>query len=92
MQTLNQGEWPTTWTKKLEGFRRIFEMRFEVMNVQYRPLFFFGVEQQVIFVFPALEIGDDFKPPDAPERADARRQSIIAGRTKTYEIDIFSLV
>jgi hypothetical protein len=92
MQNLNQTQWPLSWTKKLVGYRHIFELRFEVWNVQYRPLFYYGIGQQIIFAFPALEIGDQFVPSDAPARAEARRLDVIAGRSNTYEIDPLSLV
>jgi hypothetical protein len=92
MENLNQAQWPPAWTTKLTGHEKIFELRFEVWNVQYRPLFFFGAGQQIIFAFFALEIGDHFVPADAPNRAESSRQDLLAGRSKTYEIDIFSFV
>lgn len=92
MRPFNQSQWPSTWTKKLTGYEHIFELRFEVWNVQYRPLFFYGVGEQVVFGFIALEIGNKFSPTDAPGRAETARQDLFMRRSATNEIDIDSLV
>jgi hypothetical protein len=92
MRPLPQPQWPSGWTTKLTGSEHILELRFEVWNVQYRPLFFYGVREQIICAFAALEIGDKFVPTDAPERAEAARQYLLLNWSKTNEIDIDSLV
>jgi len=92
MEPLNQAQWPDSWTTRLAGYQKILELRFEVWNVQYRPLFFFGLERSTLtFVFPALEVSDDFVPRDAPDRAEALRQDILARRRETSVLDVESI-
>lgn len=68
MTPLNRDQWPDSWVKKLKGYDEVFELRFKVLNIQQRPLFFFGLQRfEITFVFPeAEEASDEFVPRDAP--------------------------
>lgn len=59
-----------------DGF---IEVRFEVRNVQYRPLGFFGPARgDFTFVIPTEERGGQLRPPNALATAVTRRELILA--------------
>ena len=89
MMRLNQGQWPPTWTTQLVGYPGIYEMRLKVSQHQYRPLFVFGPGQaQITFVFMADEVGDEFVPRDAPNRAEHARTEVMNGECEIRELEI----
>ncbi|MDO8432164.1 MAG: hypothetical protein Q7S58_07100 [Candidatus Binatus sp.] len=88
MRKVHQAQWPPTWATPVVGYSGILEMRLKVSQHQYRPLFIFGPPRaSIIFVFMADEVGDEFVPKDAPDRAQAIRTEIIEGRSKFEELD-----
>jgi hypothetical protein len=89
MRRLYQGQWPGGWTKQLTGYPGIFEMRLKVERYQYRPLFIFGPSRgNLTFVVMADEVGNDFVPKDAPDRATGLMREVIAQRTQLHELEI----
>ena len=92
MRPVHQAQWPPLWTTKLSGYGEVYELRFELWNVQYRPLFFFGLERSdITFVVGALEISDDFVPKIAPKQAEQLIKDIRDGKYGTQEIDLDAL-
>ncbi len=77
-------KWSRPWAAILRGGKRedkkscagLIEIRFEVGNVQYRPLGFFSGEMEFTFLFFAKEIGDEFEPKAACQIAKARKSEI----------------
>jgi hypothetical protein len=80
--------WSRPWAAVLKGGKRkgkkgcagLIEIRFEVGNVQYRPLGFFSGEMEFTFLFFANEVGDEFDPKTACEIAKARKADIEKDR------------
>ena len=71
----------TRFTEKLkgQGAEGLMEIKFEVGNVQYRPLAFYGPNPgEITIVFPAEERNDRFVPPGAVGTAQRRRHEVIA--------------
>lgn len=78
--------WGPERFKPLVGFEGIYEVRFQVKNVLYRPLGYFGPgRREFTFLVPAREQGDRFVPRDAPELAEQRKKKIELGEASTYE-------
>ena len=63
LANLSRTEWPPIWAKPLQGVRGVFEVRFEVGNVQYRPLFCFGPGKALLTLLAgAIEQGGKLIP------------------------------
>jgi hypothetical protein len=74
IQNIEQASWPSEWFTELRGHPQIFEMKFTVNNIQWRPLGYFGpARHEFTFLIGAIERNDRFEPTDAPRSADARR-------------------
>jgi hypothetical protein len=68
-----------------KGYEGIYEIRFRIRNVLYRPLGFFGPEgNEFTFLIPAIEQGDRIKPITAPETALTRRNIIMADKERSH--------
>jgi len=92
MELTHQAQWPNPWTTKLKGYKEVYELRFEVWNVQYRPLFFFGIGRaEITFVLPAIEVSDEFDPRDAPDQAERLIKDIRDGKLDTQDLDYLAL-
>lgn len=63
------------------------EVRFEVGNVQYRPLGFFSPNMTFTLVFCAEERDGEFVPKDATKIALRRRQEIEDDQERSRECD-----
>jgi hypothetical protein len=72
----------------LVGYEGIFEIKFIVQNIQYRPLGCYGPEKIFIFLIGAEERGDRFEPLSAPETAVRRKE--LALRDKRYVHEYYS--
>jgi hypothetical protein len=69
--------WSPPQAKKLEGGGvEIWEIRFEVLGVQYRPLVWRGPGRVATLLMMANEKNDRFVPPGAIETAKARRKLV----------------
>jgi len=72
------------FTKKLEGYKNIWELRAKADNKQYRPLFCLGPNKEIIFLIGATKTGDQkktkFDPIHAPTTAEARCKLISENR------------
>ena len=80
--------WGGNYFQPLVGYESIFEIRFRVLNVLYRPLGCFGPRQRdFTFLVGAREQGDRFVPADAPTRAVERRGIIQANEDRAHECD-----
>jgi hypothetical protein len=89
MRPMEHEQWPGGWTTKLKTYKEVYELRFEVGNIQYRPLFFFGIgRSEITFVFPAIEKGNKFDPKDAPDQAEKLIEDVRNGKRNTQEIDL----
>lgn len=78
--------WGSTYFFPLTGLDGIFEIRFTVNNIQYRPLGCFGpAKNEFTFLIGAKEIGDAFVPNKAPDIAMGRRKEILVDPKKTNE-------
>ena len=78
--------WVRPLSSNLDRYPGIVEIRVRWMNTQYRILGFRGPgERQFTLLFPALEQGDQFYPPNAPDIARTRMQTVIADRSRVCE-------
>lgn len=68
-----------------KGCKGLVEIRFEVNNVQYRPLGFYSGEREFTIVFIAEERGGKFDPPTACETAKKRIAEIKKDSTKVND-------
>ena len=68
----------TSYIKQLKGYNRIYEIRFIVSNIQYRPLGCYGPTRKTfVFLIGATEQGDEFNPKNAPWKASKRKSKIF---------------
>jgi len=72
-------DWKNTrYIEPLKGYGRIYEIKFIVNNIQYRPLGCYGPgERSFTLLTGAMEKGDRFSPKNAPWIAVKRRQMVI---------------
>jgi hypothetical protein len=69
--------WSTRYFKALKGYNGIYEIRFIVNNIQYRPLGCYGPdEKQFTILIGATKKGNRFNPANARELAMERRRMI----------------
>jgi len=86
LQNLEQPVWPRDWFTQLAGFPGIFEMKFTVQNIQWRPLGFFGPRRyEFTFLIGAIERNDRFHPRDAPSLALKRKGDVEADYNRAEE-------
>jgi hypothetical protein len=81
--------WSPPIVKPLTGYPGIYEIRFRIRRVVYRPLGFFGPgPNEFTFLFPATERGNDFNPPNADEIALKRKNLILSNteRARVYRV------
>jgi hypothetical protein len=78
--------WRGKYFEQLKGVEGIYEIRFIVQNIQYRPLGCFAPTQgDFTFLIGAKEQGDAFVPKLAPELAEKRREIILQNPSRAYE-------
>jgi hypothetical protein len=66
----------------------IYEIRFKVRNVLYRPLEFFGPDRgEFTLLIPAREQGNDFVPRNAKALAEERKHIVLMDRRRAHECD-----
>jgi hypothetical protein len=81
-------KWGANYFKPLTGYDGIFEIRFQILNVLYRPLGYFGPQRgDYTFLIGAWEQGDDWVPEGAPDIAVKRRAIVIANEKRAHECD-----
>ena len=80
--------WGSNYFKSLVGYEGIFEIRFQILNVVYRPLGYFGPHRNdFTFLIGAREQGDDWVPANAPAIAVQRRAIITMDENRAHECD-----
>ena len=83
-----QTQWGGNYFFPLSGYSGIFEIKFRVANVVYRPLGCFGPDRMdFTFLIGAREQGDTFVPVNAPDLAFDRMQILKADRRRARECD-----
>jgi hypothetical protein len=66
-------QWPPDWTAQIKGHPGLYEVRFTVKRVEYRPLFFFGpARREITLLIGAIEKNNRLIPPDAFGTASQR--------------------
>jgi hypothetical protein len=81
-------QWPTTFVLALTEAEGIFEIRFKIRNVLYRPLGCFGPGRgEFTWLVPAREHGNRFEPRNAIALAEARRTIIFEDKGRARECD-----
>jgi hypothetical protein len=81
-------KWGSNYLKPLVGYDGIFEIRFQLLNVLYRPLGYFGPKRgDFTFLVGAWEQGDEFVPRGAPDTAIERRAIIQLDEDRAHECD-----
>lgn len=81
-------KWGGNYFFPLTGYAGIFEIKFRVANILYRPLGCFGPERRdFTFLIGANEQGDQFVPLNAPLIASQRRDVIQADWSRARECD-----
>lgn len=89
VQNLEQSLWPREWFTELAGFPGIFEMKFTVNNIQYRPLGYYGPRRyEFTFLVGAIEKSNRFVPPNAPRTASEHRSVIEADPARAVEHEL----
>jgi hypothetical protein len=79
-------QWNPNLVKSLTDSDGLFELRFKVRNVLYRPLGFFGPDRhEFTFLIPAREQGNTFVPRNAKDRAEERKQVVLRDRRRARE-------
>jgi hypothetical protein len=81
--------WGRPYSAQLRGkFSLIHELRIKWQRNQYRPLGFFGPnEDEFTLLIGAIEKGSNFEPKNAPASADERRKLVLGD--KKYAIKYF---
>lgn len=80
--------WPTTVVLALTEAEGIFEIRFKIRNVLYRPLGCFGPDRgEFTLLVPAREHGNRFEPRNAIALAEARRMIVLKDKGRARECD-----
>ena len=75
------------YIKPIKGYDGIFELRFIVSNIQYRPLGCYGPEEKTfILLIGATEQGNEFNPRNAPWKATKRKNRIFKNRRYVREL------
>lgn len=75
---LPKPQWHEGYFKKLSGpYDGLWEIRFEVDNVQQRPLGFHITDSEFVILFWAREKGDKFVPKTACEIALKRKAEVV---------------
>jgi hypothetical protein len=78
--------WGSNYFEQLKGYEGIYEVRFTVNNIVYRPLGCFApFSGDFTLLIGAKEQGDTFVPKTAPEIAEKRRDIIIENPLRAYE-------
>jgi Gp49-like protein DUF891 len=89
LRDLPQHQWPSGWVKQLRGLAEghgIFEIRFTVRNIVYRPLGFFGPDRrEFTFLIGAREQGNEFVPRNAIQTAITRKDIVLKERGRAHE-------
>ena len=81
-------QWSTTVVLPLSEAEGIFEIRFKIRNVLYRPLGCFGPGRgEFTFLVPAREHGNRFEPNNAIALAEARRTLVLKDKGRARECD-----
>jgi hypothetical protein len=81
-------QWPTTIVYPLSGTHGIYEIRFKIRNVLYRPLGFFGPNRgEFTFLVPAREHGNTFEPKNATVLAEERKIIVLNDQRRAHECD-----
>jgi hypothetical protein len=88
-----QKRWVRPWAAVLHDGKRarktgcvgLIEIRFEVGNVQYRPLGYYSGEMEFTILFFAEERDGKFDPPNACETAKERKVLIENDRERARE-------
>jgi Phage derived protein Gp49-like (DUF891) len=71
-------DWGSNYFKQLHGSEGIYEVRFTVNNIVYRPLGCFAPFQgEFTFLIGAKEQGDEFIPRTALDTAKKRRTNLL---------------
>lgn len=84
LQNIENSEWPSEWFTEL--MPKIFEMKFTVQNIQWRPLAYFGPRRhEFTFLIGAIEMNDRLVPVDALNTADMRRLIVEANPQRAIE-------
>ena len=79
-------QWNPNLVKPLTNSDGIFEIRFKVRNVLYRPLGFFGPDRyEFTLLMPAREQGNAFVPRHAQDRAEERKNAVLRDRRRARE-------
>lgn len=85
---LPQHLWSKEHFEPLKGFEGIFELRFTINNIVYRPLGCFAPHRHdFTLLIGAREHGDRFEPKNAPKTALERRLIILESEERACECD-----
>ena len=84
------GQPPVNWVRPYVGTLRkecsgLFEIRFDVGNVEYRPIGYYSGEMEFTILYFAIEKGNKFVPPTTCKIAQKRRKNIEEGKDKANE-------
>lgn len=81
-------QWEYSYAHKYKDSDRIFEIKFEVERIAYRPLFCTGLERrQLVILLFAIEHNNNLKPIGAIETAERRRREVMQRQVELIEYD-----
>lgn len=89
LEVRERDDWRRPDFDKLSGrYKELGELRFEVANVQYRPLGFFGpAKAEFTILVGATKKGNIYDPPDALETALKRRKEVLQNPARSKICD-----
>ena len=77
--------WGRPHASKLRGYSKLWEIRFENMRVQYRPLGFFGPgRKEFTILIGAYERDGKFDPLNAPKIAEKLMVKVLNDRSRRH--------
>jgi len=81
-------EWDYEYAHQRKGTGGVFEIKFEMGNIAYRPLFCQGpsAEDLTVLIF-AEEHNDKLKPISADDTAEARMKEVLENPSKAIEYE-----
>jgi hypothetical protein len=89
IRNLEKALWPGNLFTELTGFRTIWEMKFTLQNMQWRPLGFFGPGRfEFTFLIGAIERNGRFEPQSAPKLALERKIIVEADIIRIEELNL----
>jgi hypothetical protein len=84
-----KAQWGRPSVAKLQGFKLLYEIRFNSGNVEVRPLGCFGPgADEFTIVLWSTKKGSNYNPRDALNTAERRAKSVVGGKAEVVSLQI----